>query len=69
MESVHTCDSAEPCPLAAPVVLDPTMSDKTAWEEYCEASLDLSDQDDVGEDMKRLAEDGYPEELGDFVVS
>ena len=25
------------------------MSDKTAWEEYCEASLDLSDQDDVGE--------------------
>jgi hypothetical protein len=61
------------------------MSDKTAWEEYCEASLDLSDQDDVGEagaikaldslyannseGMKRLAEDGYPEELGDFVVS
>lgn len=25
------------------------MSDKTAWEEYCEASLDLSDQDDLGE--------------------
>ena len=45
------------------------MSDKTAWEEYCEASLDLSDHDDVGEDMKRLAEDGYPEEFGDFVVS
>ena len=45
------------------------MSDKTAWEEYCEASLYLSDQDDVGEDMKRLAEDCYPEEFGDFVVS
>jgi len=25
------------------------MPDSTAWEEYCEASLDLSDQDDVGE--------------------
>jgi len=25
------------------------MTDKTAWEEYCEASLDLSNQDDVGE--------------------
>lgn len=25
------------------------MPDKTAWEEYCEASLDLSDQDNVGE--------------------
>ena len=28
------------------------MSDKTAWEEYCEASLDLSDQDDVGEPVE-----------------
>ena len=61
------------------------MSDKTAWEEYCEASLDLSDQDDVGEagaiaalnglyaindaGMQRLADDGYPKELGDFVIS
>jgi hypothetical protein len=25
------------------------MSDNTAWEDYCEASLDLSNQDDVGE--------------------
>jgi hypothetical protein len=25
------------------------MSDNTAYEEYCEASLDLSNQDEVGE--------------------
>ena len=25
------------------------MTDTTAYEEYCEASLDLSNQDDVGE--------------------
>jgi len=25
------------------------MSDSEAWHEYCEASLDLSNQDDVGE--------------------
>ena len=25
------------------------MPDTTAWEDYCEASLDLSNQDDVGE--------------------
>ena len=25
------------------------MTNTTAWEEYCEASLDLSNQDDVGE--------------------
>ena len=25
------------------------MSGTTAWEEYCEASLDLSNQDDVGD--------------------
>lgn len=25
------------------------MSGNTAWEDYCEASLDLSNQDDVGE--------------------
>jgi hypothetical protein len=25
------------------------MSDTTAYEDYCEASLDLSNQDDVGE--------------------
>ncbi len=34
------------------------MSDKTAWEEYCEASLDLSDQDDVGEAGAIAALDG-----------
>lgn len=25
------------------------MPDTTTWDEYCEASLDLSNQDDVGE--------------------
>ena len=25
------------------------MTDTTAWEDYCEASLDLSNQNDVGE--------------------
>ena len=25
------------------------MFDTTAWDEYCEASLDLSNQDDAGE--------------------
>ena len=25
------------------------MSNTTAWDEYCEASLDLSNQDNVGE--------------------
>ena len=25
------------------------MSDTTAWKEYCEVSLDLSNQDEVGE--------------------
>ena len=25
------------------------MTDSEAWKEYCEASLDLSNQDDVGE--------------------
>lgn len=25
------------------------MPDTTSWEEYCEASLDLSNQDDVGD--------------------
>jgi hypothetical protein len=56
-----------------------------AWNEYCEASLDLRNQDEVGEagaiaalddlyannneGMKRLADDGYPKELGDFVIT
>jgi len=28
------------------------LADIEAWEAYCEASLDLSNQDDVGEDQK-----------------
>ena len=59
------------------------MADNTAWQDYCEASLALSDQNDVGETgaiaaldslyannsegLQRLADDGYPKELGDFV--
>jgi len=31
------------------VVLLTSMSDSEAWKNYCEASLDLSNQDDVGE--------------------
>ena len=61
------------------------MPDKTLYKEYCEASLDLSDQDNVGEPgaiaaldslytnnskgLQRLANDGYPKELGDFVIT
>ena len=30
------------------------MPDSKAWKEYCEASLDLSNQDDVGEDAPWL---------------
>jgi len=29
------------------------MSDTTAWEDYCEASLDLSNQDDVGDPVEK----------------
>jgi hypothetical protein len=28
------------------------MFDTNAWEEYCEASLDLSNQDDVGDPVE-----------------
>jgi len=28
------------------------VSDTTAWEDYCEASLDLSNQDDVGDPVE-----------------
>jgi hypothetical protein len=28
------------------------MPDTTAWEDYCEASLDLSNQDDVGDPVE-----------------
>ena len=39
-----------------------------SWEEYCEASLDLSNQDDVGEEQE-VDEYGYPLKLGDFYAS
>ena len=44
------------------------LSDLEAWEAYCEASLDLSNQDDVGEEQE-TDEHGYPLKLGDFYVS
>ena len=34
---------------STPLITFVTMSDTKAWEEYCEASLDLSNQDDVGD--------------------
>ena len=37
-----------------PVTFDTTMPDTTPWEEYCEASLDLSNQDDVGDPQAPL---------------
>lgn len=39
-----------------------------AWEEYCEASLNLSNQDDVGKEQE-VDEHGYPLKLGDFYAS
>ena len=44
------------------------MSDATPWEEYCEASLDLSNQDDVGEEPE-VDKRGYPLKLEDFYAS
>jgi hypothetical protein len=41
------------------------MFDFEAWDEYCEASLDLSNQEDVGEEQE-VDEYGYPLKLGDF---
>ena len=35
------------------------MSDTTAWEEYCEASLDLSNQADVGDNELAAMENLY----------
>ena len=32
------------------------MSDTTAWEDYCEASLDLSNQDDVGDPVEESSD-------------
>ncbi len=37
-----------------PVTFHTTMSDTTPWEEYCEASLDLSNQDNVGDPQAPL---------------
>ena len=44
------------------------LADLEAWEAYCEASLNLSNQDDVGEEQE-VDEYGYPLKLGDFYVS
>jgi len=44
------------------------LADLEAWEAYCEASLDLSNQDDVSEEQE-VDEYGYPLKLGDFYVS
>ena len=44
------------------------MSDSEAWDEYCKASLDLSNQEDVGEEQE-VDEYGYPLKLGDFYAS
>lgn len=35
------------------------MSDTTPWEEYCETSLDLSDQEDVGDNELAAMETLY----------
>ena len=44
------------------------LADLEAWEAYCEASRDLSNQDDVSEEQE-VDEYGYPLKLGDFYVS
>ena len=44
------------------------LADVEAWEAYCEASLNLSNQDDVGEEQE-VDEYGYPLKLGDFYAS
>jgi len=33
------------------------MPDTTTWNEYCEASLDLSNQDDVGDPVEEPSDD------------
>jgi hypothetical protein len=49
------------------------LADLEAWEAYCEASLDLSNQDDVGEDAPWLdCGDGFknlPNEDADLIDS
>lgn len=44
------------------------MSDSEAWKEYCEASLDLCELEEVGEEQE-VDEHGYPLKLGDFYAS
>jgi len=34
------------------------MTDTTSWEEYCEASLDLSNQEDVGDPEEETSDLG-----------
>jgi hypothetical protein len=55
------------------VVLLTSMPDTDAWKEYCEASLGLSNQDDVGEDAPWLdCADGFkdlPDEDADLIDS
>jgi hypothetical protein len=41
------------------------LADLEAWEAYCEASLNLSNQDDVSEEQE-VDGYGYPLKLGDF---
>jgi len=49
------------------------LADLEAWEAYCEASLELSNQDDVGEDAPWLdCADGFkdlPDEDADLIDS
>ena len=49
------------------------LADVEAWEAYCEASLDLSNQDDVGKDTPWLdCADGFkdlPDEDADLIDS
>jgi len=49
------------------------LADLEAWEAYCEASLDLSNQDDVGEDTPWLdCADGFkdlPDDDADLIDS
>ena len=37
---------------------DTTMTDTTPWEEYCEASRDLSNQEDVGDPEEKTSDLG-----------
>jgi len=41
----------------------------TAWEEYCEASLDLSNQDDVGDPVEEPLDLDVVSNEGDYAAS